>query len=137
MGRLPADGARARPRRPQASPSQLRALLIAVTLLLAIAVGAGWLVQRGVASSETWLPAPHASQRRVVTRAGRTGDVLARDRRLRRDGRRHRGTVRWLALEGARLRRSRRRTTEDRRMRPRRKSRRAALAALLFMTTLV
>lgn len=89
-----------------ASPSQLRALLIAVTLLLAIAVGAGWLVQRGVASGETWLPAPHAPQRRVVARAEEPATFWLAIAVYAATAAGTAGLSGWLALEGARLRRS-------------------------------
>ena len=88
------------------SPSQLRALAIAVTLLLAIAAGAGWLVQRGVASGETWLPLPHASQRRVVARAEEPATFWLAIAVYAATAAGTAGMSGWLALEGARLRRT-------------------------------
>jgi hypothetical protein len=66
------DGPAAAAAAPLPSPvshAQWRALGIAIALLLAIAGGTALLVQRGLTRGETWLPMPHASQRRVVTRA--------------------------------------------------------------------
>lgn len=88
------------------SPSQLRALAIAVTLLLAIAAGAGWLVQRGVARGETWLPLPHASQRRVVARAEEPATFWLAIAVYAATAAGTAGMSGWLALEGARLRRT-------------------------------
>lgn len=89
-----------------ASPSQLRALAIAVTLLLAIAAGAGWLVQRGVTRGETWLPLPHASQRRVVARAEEPATFWLAIAVYAAAAAGTAGLSGWLVLEGARLRRS-------------------------------
>ncbi|MEZ5446197.1 MAG: hypothetical protein R3F45_10520 [Gammaproteobacteria bacterium] len=44
------------------------ALLIAVTVLLAVTMGMGWLVTSGLSKGETYLPTKRATQRRVVVR---------------------------------------------------------------------
>lgn len=44
------------------------ALLIAVTVLLAVTMGMGWLVTSGLSKGETYLPTKRATQRRVVIR---------------------------------------------------------------------
>lgn len=44
------------------------ALLIAVTLLLAVTMSMGWLVGSGLSKGETYFPSKHATQRRVVVR---------------------------------------------------------------------
>src|SRR5690606_17280648 len=49
--------------------SQIRALLLAIAIMLSIGAGMGWLVAEGVADGDTWLPTPRTTQRRVVVRA--------------------------------------------------------------------
>jgi hypothetical protein len=54
-----------------ARPGRLKpntALLIAVTVLLAVTVSMGWLVGSGLSKGETYLPTKHGTQRRVVIR---------------------------------------------------------------------
>jgi hypothetical protein len=51
------------------TPSQYRALLIAIAIMLAIAGGASWLVVHGLVAHETWSPNRRASQQRVIQRA--------------------------------------------------------------------
>lgn len=46
----------------------MRALLVSVALLFALAGGMGWLVARGLARGETTLAIPRASHRRPVSR---------------------------------------------------------------------
>lgn len=52
-----------------ATPQQRRALLLAVALVLAIAVGMAWLVGNGLRKGETYLPVRRASQQRSVSRS--------------------------------------------------------------------
>jgi len=49
--------------------SQMRALILAIVLMLGLAGGMGWLVARGVTQDETWFPSKRATQRRMVVRA--------------------------------------------------------------------
>ena len=56
-------------RRPPCPAQGRGALLLVVVLLLGLAVMMGWMVARGIATAETWLPLKQASFRRMVTRA--------------------------------------------------------------------
>jgi hypothetical protein len=86
--------------------SQWRALGIAIALLLAIAAGTAWLVQRGLARGETWLPMPHASQRRVVARAHEPATFWLAIGLYAAAAAGTVGLSGWLAREAVRLRRS-------------------------------
>jgi len=50
-------------------PSQLRALLLTLAILLGITAFMAWLVHGGLQKNETWWPAKRASQQRIVSRA--------------------------------------------------------------------
>jgi hypothetical protein len=52
---------------PTATPEQLRALLLAITLVLAIAAGTGWLALRSLATGATYWPSKLASQQRLIS----------------------------------------------------------------------
>jgi hypothetical protein len=54
---------------PTATAEQLRALLLAITLVLAIAAGTGWLVLRSLTTGATVWPSKLASQQRLVSLA--------------------------------------------------------------------
>jgi len=65
---------RATPARPSASPpAGMRALLVAVLLLFALAGTMGWLVTRGVSRGETSYPSQRATLRRPVSRQEEPG----------------------------------------------------------------
>lgn len=51
------------------TPSQLRALLLTLAILLGITAFMAWLVYGGLQKDETWWPAKRASQQRIVSRA--------------------------------------------------------------------
>jgi hypothetical protein len=51
-----------------ATPKQLRALLVAIALVLMISAGMGWVVVRGVVSGTSNMPAKRPSQMRTVMR---------------------------------------------------------------------
>lgn len=52
----------------RATPSQRRALVVAIVVLLCISGGMGWLVATGIGSNSTYFPSKRASQQRTVSR---------------------------------------------------------------------
>ena len=52
---------------PTATAEQLRALLLAIALVLAIAAGTGWLALRSIAKGATHWPSKLASQQRLIS----------------------------------------------------------------------
>lgn len=55
--------------RPSASPKEMRALRLAIGLVLLLAATMGWLVTRSVTRGEAPIPLKRASLQRVVARA--------------------------------------------------------------------
>jgi hypothetical protein len=53
---------------PSATPTQLRALLLAIVLVLTISAGMGWVVASGISSGASNVPAKRPSQMRTVLR---------------------------------------------------------------------
>ncbi len=53
---------------PSATPKQLRALLLAITIVLTISAGMGWVVASGISSGASNVPAKRRSQMRTVMR---------------------------------------------------------------------
>jgi hypothetical protein len=56
-----------------ATPSQMRALWIAIAIMFGLAAGSGWLVLRGLTQGDTWIPAKHIARQRHVQRAQEPG----------------------------------------------------------------
>ena len=60
-------------RKAASAPAGMRALMVAVLLMFALAAAMGWLVARGMARGETTLPMQRATLRRAVARAQEPG----------------------------------------------------------------
>ncbi len=68
-----APPASARTKQSAATPAQMRMLWLAITLVLGLAAGAGWLVTRGLTRGDIWIPAKQAPRQRHVYRAEEPG----------------------------------------------------------------
>jgi len=52
-----------------ATPSQVRALRIAIVFMMLVALGMAWLVARGIMTGVTFLPAKRTTFQRVISQA--------------------------------------------------------------------